>query len=87
VEVASLEEIKLVNIEFKKHDPQKVMGNHMASFNLKRYEHEESPHDEMFRGARSYQEVLSQVQALPPSEMVEFYNFQKHRRSGLPKVL
>jgi hypothetical protein len=26
----SLEEIKLVNIESKKHDLQKVMGNHMA---------------------------------------------------------
>jgi hypothetical protein len=43
VEVVTLEEIKLVNIEFKKHDPQKVMGNHMASYNLKRYEHEDSP--------------------------------------------
>jgi hypothetical protein len=31
VEVAALDEIKLVNIEFKKHDLQKVMGNHMAS--------------------------------------------------------
>jgi hypothetical protein len=59
----------------------------MFSCNLKRYEHEESPQDEMFRGVKSYQEVLSRVRALPPSEMVEFYNFQKHRRSGLPKVL
>jgi hypothetical protein len=84
VEAAALEEIKLVNIEFKKHDPQKVMGNHMASCNLKKYEHEESPQDEMFRGVRSYQEVLSRVRALPPGEMVEFYNFQKHRRSSLP---
>jgi hypothetical protein len=48
VEAAALEEIKLVNIEFKKHDPQKVVGNHMASCNLKKYEHEESPQDEMF---------------------------------------
>jgi hypothetical protein len=87
VEVAALEEIKLINIEFKKHDPQKVMGNHMASCNLKKYEHEESPQDEMFRGVRSYQEVLSRVRALPPGEMVEFYNFQKHQRSSLQKVL
>jgi hypothetical protein len=63
VEVAGLEEIKLVNIEFKKHDPHRVMGNHMASCNLKKYEHEESPHDEIFRGVRSYQEVLSRVRA------------------------
>jgi hypothetical protein len=59
VEDATLEETKLVNIEFNKNDPQRVVGNHMASFNLKKYEHEESPHDEMFRGVRSYQEVLS----------------------------
>jgi hypothetical protein len=61
VEVAALEEIKLVRIEFKKHDPQKVVGNHMANCNLKRYEHEDSPQDEIFRGVRSYPEVLSRV--------------------------
>jgi hypothetical protein len=59
VEAVALEEIKLVNIEFKKHDPQNIMGNHMASCNLKIYKHEESPQDEIFRGLRSYQEVLS----------------------------
>ena len=48
VEFAALEEIKLVSIEFKKHDSQKVMGNHMARCNLKRYEHEDSPHDDIF---------------------------------------
>jgi hypothetical protein len=37
MEAATLEEIKLVNIEFKKHDPQRVVGNHMASCNLKNY--------------------------------------------------
>jgi hypothetical protein len=87
VESMALEEIKLVYIEFKKHDPQKVVGNHMALYNLKRYEHEDSHEDEIFRGARSYQEVLSQVQDLVPDRLVEFYNFQKHQRNGLPKVL
>jgi hypothetical protein len=48
VEAAALGEIKLVDIEFKKHDPHKIIGNHMASCNLKRYEHEDSPQDEMF---------------------------------------
>jgi hypothetical protein len=48
VEAAALEEIKLVNIEFKKHDPQKIVGNHMALYNLKRYEHEDSPQDDIF---------------------------------------
>ena len=43
VEATALEEIKLVNIKFKKHNPQKVVGNHMALYNLKRYEHEDSP--------------------------------------------
>jgi hypothetical protein len=59
VEVAALEDIKTVNIEFKKHDPHNIMGNHMALYNLKRYEHEDSPQDEIFQGERSYQEVLS----------------------------
>jgi hypothetical protein len=43
VEGAALEEIKLVNIEFKKYDPLKIVGNHMALYNFKRYEHEDSP--------------------------------------------
>jgi hypothetical protein len=30
VEATTLEEIKLVNIEFKKNNPEKVIGNHMA---------------------------------------------------------
>jgi hypothetical protein len=59
VEAMTLEEIKLVCIEFKKNDPQKVMGNHMANFNLKRHEHEDSPQGNILRGARSYPEVLS----------------------------
>jgi hypothetical protein len=86
-EATTLEEMKLVDIEFKKHDPNKVVSNHMASCGLKRYEHEDSPHDEIFRGARSYSEVLSRVQALLPGDMVDFYTFQEHRRSCLPKVL
>jgi hypothetical protein len=43
VEFAALEEIKLVDIEFKKHDLQKIIGNHMACCNLKIHDHEESP--------------------------------------------
>jgi hypothetical protein len=43
VEAAVLEEIKLVNIKFKNHGPQNIIGNHMANCNMKRYEHEESP--------------------------------------------
>jgi hypothetical protein len=86
-EAAALEDIKLVHIEFKKHDPHKVVGNHMASCGLKRYEHEHSPHDDIFRGARSYAEVLSRIQTLSPEEMVDFFKFQEHRRSCLPPVL
>jgi hypothetical protein len=86
-EATTLEEMKLVDIEFKKHDPNKVVSNHMARCGLKRYEHEDSPHDEIFRGARSYSEVLSWVQALLPVDMVDFYKFQENRRSCLSKVL
>jgi hypothetical protein len=48
VEVAAIEDIELVNIEFKKHYPQKIVGNHMDLYNLKIYEHEDSPQDEIF---------------------------------------
>jgi hypothetical protein len=47
-EATTLEEFKLVDIEFKKHDPHKVMSNHLANYALKRYEHENSPHDDIF---------------------------------------
>jgi hypothetical protein len=87
LEAATLEDIRLVNIEFKKHDPHKVVGNHLANCGLKRYEHEHSPHDDIFRGTRSYAEVLSRIQALSPEEMVDFFKFQEHRRSCLPPVL
>jgi hypothetical protein len=86
-EATALEDIKLVHIEFKKHDPHRIVGNHMASCGLKRYEHEHSPHDDIFRGARSYAEVLSRIQTLSPEEMVDFFKFQEHRRSCLPPVL
>jgi hypothetical protein len=61
VEATALEEFKLVNIEFKKHDPHKVVSNHMVNCGLKIYEHEHSPHDDIFRGARFYAEVLSRI--------------------------
>ena len=43
-----LEEMKMVDIDFKKHDPSKVVSNHLVSCILKRYEQEDSPHDEIF---------------------------------------
>jgi len=54
VEVIALEDINLVNIEFKKHDPQKIVGNHMALYNLKRYDYEDFPQDDIFQGEISY---------------------------------
>jgi hypothetical protein len=74
-EATNLEEMKMVDIEFKKHDPRKVVSNHQASCGLKRYEHEDSPHDEIFQSARSFSEVLSQIQALPSRDMAEFLKF------------
>jgi hypothetical protein len=65
-EAAALEDLKLVHVEFKKHDPQRVVSNHLASCGLKRFEHENSPSDDIFRGTRSYAEVLARIQALAP---------------------
>jgi hypothetical protein len=57
VEAATLEDVKLVDIEFKKHDPHRIVENHLAYFNMKRYIHENYPYDEIFIGVRSYEEV------------------------------
>jgi hypothetical protein len=86
-EEATLEDIKLVHIEFKKHDPHRVMSNHLASCGLKIFEHENSPHDDIFQGLRSYVEVLAQIQALSHEERADFFKLQEHRRSCLPPVL
>ena len=52
VEVAALEDVKLVDIEFKRQDPHKVVENHLAQYNMKRYIHKESPYDDIFRGGK-----------------------------------
>jgi hypothetical protein len=87
VEASSLEDIALSSIEFKRHDPHKVVENHLAQFNMKKYFHEDSPFDDIFRGVKSYDEVLSRIQTLSNKEQSYFLNFQKHRRSCLPNIL
>jgi hypothetical protein len=82
-EAATLEDLKLVHIEFKKHDPKRVVSNHLASCRLKRFEHKNSPSDDNFQGARSYAEILAQIQDLAPEERVDVIKFQEHRRSCL----
>jgi hypothetical protein len=87
VEASALEDIKLVDIEYKRHDPHRVVENHLAQFNMKRYIHEDSPYDEVFRGVRSYDEVVIRFQNFPQDQQSGFLIFQKHRRNSLPKVL
>jgi hypothetical protein len=79
VEAASLEDVKLVDIDFKRHDPHKIVENHLDQYKLKRSVHENSPHDEIFKGVRSYEEVLNIVQTLSPNQQVNFFNFQRQR--------
>jgi hypothetical protein len=86
-EATALEDLKLVHVEFKKHDPQRVVSNHLASCGLKRFEHENSPSDDIFRGTRSYAEVSARIQALAPEERADVLKFQEHRQSCLPPVL
>jgi hypothetical protein len=57
VEVAALDDVKLVDIEFKIHEPHKIVENHLAQFNMRRYVHKISPYDKIFRGVKSYEEV------------------------------
>jgi hypothetical protein len=86
-EAAALEDLKLASIEIKKHDPQKVVSNHLAHVGLKRFEHENSPSDDIFRGAKSYEEVLARIQSLAPEDTAAVLRFQEHRRRCLPTVL
>jgi hypothetical protein len=50
VEDLALEYIALPSIDFKRHDPHKVVENHFSQFNMKNYFHEDSPLDDIFRG-------------------------------------
>jgi hypothetical protein len=87
VEASTLEVIKLVDIEYKRNDPHRVVENHLAQFNMKIYIHEDSPYDEFFIGVRSYDEVVSIFQNLPQDQQSGFLIFQKNRRNSLPKIL
>jgi hypothetical protein len=87
VEVAALEDVKLVDIEFKRHDPHKIMENHLTQFNMRQYMHENSPYDEIFKGVRSYEEVQDKFQTLPSYQQAGFISFQRHGRNSLPKIL
>jgi hypothetical protein len=50
-------------------------------------QHEVSPCDDMFKGARTYEEILDRVQALSHDLQTIFMTFHKHRQSGLLKIL
>jgi hypothetical protein len=43
VEVAALEDVNLVDIEFKRSDPQKIVEAHLDQYNLWKYVHDISP--------------------------------------------
>jgi hypothetical protein len=86
-EAESLSEIKLVDIEHRKHDPYQIINKHVAQCGLKAYEHEESFFDDVFRNVKSYDEVQSRVQTLSPDAQVGFASFQRNRRQCLPKIL
>jgi hypothetical protein len=87
VEAEALEEIKMVNIEHKKHDPYQLVNNHLIHCGMKAYEHKRYAYDDMFKEVKTYEEVLNRVQALPPDLQTGFMTFQSHRRSCLPKIL
>jgi hypothetical protein len=79
VEVDSLEEVKLVDIEHKMYDPYQLISRHFIHCNLKAYEHETSIYDDVFKEVKSYEEVLNKVQAMPPDSHTRFASFHRHR--------
>ena len=64
VEATTLEEVKLVNLKHRKHDPYQIVGSHMAHCGMKAFEHEEYPRDDILKGVKTYKEVLGRVQTL-----------------------
>jgi hypothetical protein len=86
-EAATLEDLSLVSIEYKRHDPQKIASAHLSNCGLKNFEHECSPLDDIFRGARSYGEVIVRIRSLAPEDMASVLKFQEHRKICLPAVL
>jgi hypothetical protein len=79
VEATALEDVKLVDIKFKRHDPRKIVENHLDQFNMNWYMHKNSPYEEIFRGVRSYEKFQDRFQTLPPYQQTIFLRFQKHR--------
>jgi hypothetical protein len=86
-EAAALDGLNLAYVEYKKHDPQKVVSTHLGNCGLKRFEHEESPSDDVFRGAQSYPEVQYRIQALAAEDRDSVLKFQANRKRCLPIVL
>jgi hypothetical protein len=87
VEEEELKEIKLVDIEHKKHDPYQVVNKHLMHCNMKDYEHENFVYDDIFKEVKAYEEVLNMVRALSPNLQTGFMSFQSHKRSCLLKIL
>jgi hypothetical protein len=61
VEAESPEEIKLIDIEHRKHDPYQLVIRHLMHYNLKAYDHETSVYGDVFKEVKSYEEVLNRV--------------------------
>jgi hypothetical protein len=49
VEAEALEEIKLVDIEHRKHDPYQLVSKHLMHCNMKAYEHEKCVYYDIFK--------------------------------------
>ena len=75
VEAEALEEVKLVNIEHKKHDSYQLVNRHLMHCNMKAYEHEKSIYDDVFKEVKAYEEVLNMVWALSPDLQTGFMSF------------
>jgi hypothetical protein len=63
------------------------VSTHLGNCGLKRFEHECSPSDDVFRGARSYSKVQFQIRSLAPKDRASVLKFQEDRKRCLPIVL
>lgn len=68
-EVEAFEELKLLPVVFKRHDPNGIIKNHYTSIRLSmNYEHDPYLCDSLYQGALSYDEVLERKRRQNPSQ-------------------
>lgn len=79
--------MNLSTIPLKLHDPHRVIEKVITNVGTKKYLHEDSMYDDIFKGASSYQEVSRRVKEKSPSYYSNFIVLRDNRGFSLPSSL